>query len=513
MEFKAMYGTVALTDFPHFVINREIKSGSSEYFESLRRIKLNYYDYKKGVDFSPEGSNGDYVPSKIKFKNIKGLIDKEARFMFSQMPDVMIESENKEDEETLEPYKRMISKIINKTGISGKLLKAAKDCFVGGRVGCVVDFSERTAVGIRFYDALSFYYETDYNGEELTKFVTFEDISLSNNTNQKQYLVNRYERENNTVYMSSILYSSSGTIVSTLIPESEIDFDYIPAVVILNEGLTSDVKGVSDVEDLVQYEEGYNLVGNGDIDSERKNMNPVFVLVDMNHETTKNLSTSAGSLWDLESSEEKNEVHPSVLKLSPDMGHVDAVKTTLDRLKSTMYGELDIPDISVEGTLSGVTSYKAIRALYFPLSVRCDEKLKTWIPNLVRVFEIAVDFCKKNTDIVSKVYEVEELKEVRFTISVVENYALIADETEEKSLDLDEVNGLAKSRFSYMRKWRPDLKTDEDIENEIIRIAEEQNMFDTTSMNTSIQEKLEGDYADGKVDEKIDNISSELEEL
>lgn len=506
MEFQALYGSVALTNFPHFVINKEIESGSNEYFESLRQILLYYYDYKKGEDFFPEGSNGDYVPSNIKFRQIKGLIDKESRFMFSQMPDINISSVIVSEEKRLENYKKVINKIIEKTKISGKLLEASKDCFIGGRVGCVVDFSERNGVGIRFYDALHFYYETDYSREELTKFITFEDVSKTKNTNKSQYLVNRYEREGDKVKMSSILYSSSGTIIKILIPESVIEFDHIPAVVILNNGLSDDIRGVSDIEDLKGCESGYNLLGNGDIDSERKNMNPVYVLVDMNHETTKNLGTSAGSVWDLESSMIITEKHPQVTKLSPDMGHVEAVKTTLERIKGNMYSVLDIPDISVEGMLSGITSYKAIRALYFPLSVRCDEKLTAWIPELVRIFEIAVDFCKLNIETVKRVYEVEELPKVQYKIMVEANYALLADENEEKDIDLDEVNALAKSRYSYLKKWRPDLKTDEEIEEEILKIAEEQNMIDTLSANTRVQKRLEDEAIKEDVEKEIDDI-------
>lgn len=72
--------TKALVNFPYFVLKNE--TGYNSYKKELLNIKQNYLDYKKGAEFYPEGSSGDYVPSNIHFKIAKTLIDKEARFMF-----------------------------------------------------------------------------------------------------------------------------------------------------------------------------------------------------------------------------------------------------------------------------------------------------------------------------------------------------------------------------------------------------------------------------------------------
>lgn len=506
MEFKKAYCEVVLDDFPHFVINREIKSGTSDYVRKMQEIKQNYYNYKKGVDFIFEGTNGDYIPSNMKFKQIKTLIDKEARFMFSQMPDINIESETGEENDV----SVLVSKIIESVSFSGNLLKAAKDCFVAGRVSCVIDFSEKYGVGIRFYDALSFYYETEYSGEELTKFITFENVSETKNTNEKLYLVNRYEKEKGKIKMSSVIYDLSGKEIETLISESVLSIEYIPAVIIFNEGLVSENKGVSDVSDLVEYEQTYNMLGNADVDSERKNMNPIYVLIDMNHETTEDLSISAGSMWDMEHNQGMDDPKPDVKVLSPNMQHVDAVKTTLDRIKTSMYGEFDIPDISVEGTLSGITSYKAIRALYFPLTVRCDEKLKSWKPKLKRIFEIVIDFCVLNEQLVKKIYEVEKIGSSKQKITIVENYALLSDENEEKQMDLDEVNSEVRSRLSYLKKWRnEEFKTDEEAEEELLQIAKEKNMFDMLSVPSSLTKDFEEKEAEKEIESKAEDIQGE----
>ena len=271
--------TRALASFPYFVLKNEITSGYNLYTKELLEIKQNYLDYKKGAEFYTEGSGGDYSPSDIHFKIAKTLIDKEARFMFSQTPDVTIQPVDINETATkqAEQYQMLIDKVLKdkKSNFSRTLLQSAKDCFIGKRVACLVDFSEEDGIQTHFYNSLQFYYETEYGSDRLTKFISFENVNQTKSMQQRLYLVNRYEERNGTVYMSSILYNGTGKPQEEIIPEQAIELDYIPAVVIINDGTLEDKGGVSEIESLSEYESGYSRLGNGDIGRERKGMNPI----------------------------------------------------------------------------------------------------------------------------------------------------------------------------------------------------------------------------------------------
>lgn len=506
--------TKALASFPYFVLKNEITAGYNLYTKELLEIKQNYLDYKKGAEFYTEGSSGDYQPSDIRFKIAKTLIDKEARFMFSQTPDVFIQSvdTNEEQMKQVEQYQTLIDKVLKdkKNNFSRTLLQSAKDCFIGKRVACLVDFSEEDGIQIHFYNSLQFYYETEYGSDRLTKFISFENVNQTKSTQQRLYLVNRYEERDGTVYMSSILYNGLGVVQETVIPEQAIQLDYIPAVVIVNDGTLEDKRGVSEIESLTEYESGYSRLGNGDIDSERKGMNPIRYTVDMNSNTTKNLSSGAGAYWDLKSEQNQNEVHPMVGTLAPNMNHTEPVKATLDRLKTTMYNEIDMPNISEETMAGTITSGKALKALYYPLQVRCDEKLKTWKPAIEFIAEAIIDLAVLNKADVVSYYVLTGLEEVRYNIEVMENYALAEDEEEEKSSDLAEIAANARSRKSYIKKWRrSEFKTDAQIDEELMQIAIENNMMDSMSMNTQVQTELNKRGTSDKVDENIETVKTE----
>ena len=111
------------------------------------------------------------------------------------------------------------------------------------------------------------------------------------------------------------------------------------------------------------------------------------------------------------------------------------------------------------------------------------------------------------TDVVS-MYVLTELNEVQYNIEVIENYALSEDEEEEKNSDLAEIAANTRSRKSYIKKWRKEeLKTDEQIDNELMQIAIENNMFDTLSANTAVQSELDNISAKEEVKKEVDNIS------
>lgn len=506
--------TKALASFPYFVLKNEITAGYNLYTKELLEIKQNYLDYKKGAEFYTEGSSGDYQPSDIRFKIAKTLIDKEARFMFSQTPDVFIQSVDTEQTamKQVEQYQMLIDKVLKdkKNNFPKTLLQSAKDCFIGKRVACLVDFSEEDGIQTHFYNSLQFYYETEYGSDRLTKFISFENVNQTKSTQQRLYLVNRYEERDRTVYMSSILYNGLGVVQETVIPEQAIQLDYIPAVVIVNDGTLEDKQGVSEIASLTEYESGYSRLGNGDIDSERKGMNPIRYTVDMNSQTTKNLSSGAGAYWDLKSEQNQNEVHPMIGTLAPNMNHTEPVKVTLDRLKTTMYNEIDMPNISEETMAGTITSGKALKALYYPLQVRCDEKLKTWKPAIEFIAEAIIDLAVLNKADVVSYYVLTGLDEVQYNIEVMENYALAEDEEEEKNSDLAEIAANARSRKSYIRKWRrSEFKTDAQIDEELMQIAIENNMMDSMSMNTQVQAELNKRGTSDKVDENIEAVQTE----
>ena len=154
----------AYTQIPYSVFATELQgSFKSEFNAEISEI-LNYYNiYEKGAEFSSEGTGGDYVASDVRYKKARDLIDKESRFLFSIPPTFTVNpdrnglSEQEKDDNTV--LNESLNKVLSKIQFNADLVKAARDCFIGKRVACMLNFNELEGISATFLNATEFLYE------------------------------------------------------------------------------------------------------------------------------------------------------------------------------------------------------------------------------------------------------------------------------------------------------------------------------------------------------------------
>ena len=488
---EAENSTVVLSAFnriPYGLINEEVEGYTNDTLAELTQICKYYKVYKKGASFVSEGSNGDYVPADLPYKMAASLINKEARFLFADAPEITITPKGdlgKATQEALDQVTVMsdlVKTVLDSNRFEQQLIKAARDCFIGKRVACLVNFNEDDGVTVTFLPSTQFLYEMNVSNTKLRKFVAFIITRDSITLSEKCVFKKKYEVESvngkDVVYLEEAMYDGGGRLLEVVTERQEIMLDRIPAVIILNDGLTGDNLGESEIEVLEEYEKWYSKLSNADIDSERKSMNQIKYAIDMDSNSTKSLSTAPGAFWDLGSDQNLDNPHPAVGTINPDTSYSSALQQSLDRIKSTGYDQVDIPDINLQTMSGAITSGKALKAIYWPLIIRCKEKMKTWGPQLEAMVSIIIDgaivypHCiKRYTDdfLVSTAYEVE----------VEQKIPIPDDEVEEKNVDLAEVTAQVLSKKSYMKKWRG--LTDDEVTEELEQIAVEREMLETSS--------------------------------
>ena len=426
---KEENSTEVLTAFnriPYALINAEVSGAAKDTLDELTQICQYYKVYKKGASFTVEGTNGDYIPAKLKYKMAASLINKEARFLFAEPPDITVEPKgdlgkvSQEAKDALTVLNDLVKTILDGNKFEEALIKGAKDCFIGKRIAGLVNFNEEDGVTVTFLPSTQFIYETRIgNNNIITKFVPF-----------------------------------------------------------FIDGLTSENDGESEIDLLKDYEEWYSKLSNADIDAERKSMNPTKYTVDMESNSTKNLSTAAGAFWDLGSDQNLDKPAPQVGLLEPGMNYSDALKTSLDRIKTVGYEQIDMPNITLESMQGAITSGKSLKAIYWPLIVRCKEKMKMWGPQLRNLVDIIIQGAMVYPNCVKR-YTDDTIVPVAYEITVTQNTPLPEDEIEERNMDLAEVESKTMSRKAYMKKWRN--LTDDEVQEELEQIALERQMIEDSS--------------------------------
>lgn len=483
----------AYNKIPYSLINAEIEGSATDILTEFGQIMKYYKMFKKGVDFTTEGTGGHYVAAQLRYKKVATLIKKEARFLFGQKPDINIESDGdvgkitEEARAMITTYQNLLDKVLKKNKFEDILLKASKDCFIGKRVAMIANFNEEDGITIQFLPAINFIYETRLdNPEVLEKFVCFTVVKERTDLSSKRIFRKKfqieYTDEGQVCYLEETLHDGAGNLIETITEYQPTLFDKIPAVVIVNDGLTGETQGESEVDLLQSYEQWYSKLSNSDIDAERKGMNQTKYTTDMASNSTRNLPTGPGAYWDLQSDQNLEHPNPSVGVLPTDTSYSASLDTTLKRLRASMYEEVDIPDITLENIQGVVTSGKAMKCLYWPLIVRCQEKMKTWGPAIEYMAHIIIQGAMLYPNCIT-MYSDDTLSPVDYEINVVQNYPLPEDEEEEKTMDLAEVAGNTMSRKSYMKKWRQ--LTDHEADEELQQIALELSMLEGTNMETT----------------------------
>lgn len=476
MSLNDFMNTLFRNWVPRNMITEELSGlyGSTVLADMGRIIKF-YEIYENGTDFPT--SSGDYVPSELKYKEIRTLIDKEARFLFAKPPEFFVKPKDpgEETNRISGDYQAYINAVLKENKFTNSMVKAAKDCLIGERIAIFINFDEEHGIKISFCPSLEFVYEQNDYGE-LDKIVAFFALNDSTNADEQRIQKKKYWMENGKCHVSEGIYSGAGALVESLIDDLTTEFEYIPAVVILNGGLTGDTYGQSEIASLVEYEEYYNRLSNLDIDAERQGMNPIRYAIDVNPKTTKDLSLAAGAFWDLQTDPNSPNEGASgrVGVLENGMSYSSPLNITLARIKETMYAQLDVPSVSSSDMRGIVTSGKTLKAIYWGLIVRCDEKMLDWRPALEFMIQCLIDGAFLYPNIASK-YTTNSLSELDYVITVDNQYPLPEDEAEEKALDLSEIAGKARSIKSYLKKWQN--MTEDEANAEIQQIAIEQQML------------------------------------
>ena len=243
-----------------------------------------------------------------------------------------------------------------------------------------------------------------------------------------------------------------------IVEDEDTGLDRIPAYVIVNDGLSGDTDGESDVETIMDDDSWYSKMRSANLDSLRKSMNQVIWTSGVKPESFEKFTNAPGSIWDIEAdpaqaSASSNAAQVQVGTISNSFSYTSAYDGTLGNLKQEMYDALGIPDINLETMRSIITSGKAMKAIYWPLICRCEEKMTAWRPALEWLTELIL-YAGEVFPSLRQRYG--EFRPAEHIVSIDNQYPLPEDEESERTLDMQEVSSQNRSRKSYLMKWGGD---------------------------------------------------------
>lgn len=432
-------------------------------------IKL--YDIYEGPGQDWIVDEKDYTPTKKKTNYIKKLIKEEARFLFGKTPIFTVQVEDDKYQEQVEEINEYINKFLKDNLFEDKLVKGARDCFIGKRTAIKLHADTITkTIRVMFVPSLEFVYEPfEDRVDELKKIIFFHQMNQEQDKSKQIIWKQKYEMVDGKCILNEGFYNGNGDLLETLAVNVDLKLSGIPAYVILNDGLSGDLKGESDISEILDNGIEYNKLASEDLDALKKGMNRIIYGTDVDPAASKHFKLKPGAYWDVSTDIASDGKQAQIGTIDTDFNYDTRMENTLNRIKADMHEVLNIPMINNSDLQGMMTSGKSMKALYWQLITRCEEKMMSWRPALEWMIRAILEM--------NEVYNITTLPKLENFDVVVENqYPLQENEDEEMVLDLQKVNAQAMSRKTFIKKWAN--VADDIAEEELKQIQLEKQMLE-----------------------------------
>ena len=514
-------------------------SNDRRFIAELREVKQ-YYEFYEGRVWTPEDDfnddrgqlwrvkDRDYKPTREVRNITKKLMKKQKRFMTAVQPDIILSSVDDADKDRIEDKRILLDRILDDGKFWNKFSKAFLDCTIGKRVLLVMSIDEEDEccpIKFRFYTMPEFTYEYDPNdSDKLLKVqIAYQDKDTVGKIQQEQRWHKWiYEmREDGYCWCTYEIVDGTNTIAFVEVPVSpsineEVEAEttqvelheewntmltQLPCKVIFNDGLTGDIRGASDVKDLMDMATDYNKTVSDYRDALRFKMFEQPVFIDADSTSLQNIKIAPNAIIDLKSDPTLGDgsSSSSIAKaqmLSSTFNFQAAADAYLERLKKDMYECMDQP---LPESLVNVASGKALRMLNDDLISRCEEKWQEWdeailwLLDLIETVVVEGGYYKDLPNI--------ECMSLETTCVLNHNYPIPDDEAETKEIAIKEVEAQVRSHQSYIREFGSQNEADKEFEE----ILEEVDMINQSNNAMAGLDGMDGAGQMDTEDEPEDN--------
>jgi SPP1 family phage portal protein len=458
------------------LLEAELQGVYGDYLQKVSQI-IKWYEIYDGEQEWDTATGLDYEPTKKVTNIIKKLIDTRARFMFGRMPyfDIRpVQADAKGSttyQDQAQEKEDLLEQIFKANKFHSKLLKARKDCSIGGKVAIKLWAHKDQGLKIIFSPAMEFFPQFDLDDVDMLEKVPFV-YALNNETVPEKQKVKKqvWEMQGNRCILNESTHDGKGNLISIEYQDYYTGLDFIPVIIIQNGGLTGETEGVSDVELLWQNQDAYNKLTSDDMDALKFQMFGQDVVTDAAEASLENLKIAPGALVDLQTdmAQASEGRQAKMDRLESGFSYKDKFEDTVNRIKNDMYDTMEVPNVSLEQLKGLMQSGKSMKALYWALMAACDEDWTEWGPCL----EQMVEYIFRMVDTYN-LYGARAVAKYETTLGIERYYPIQENEDDQKRTDMEEVTTQVRSRKSYIKKW---LEV-EDIDAELEQIQLEQQML------------------------------------
>lgn len=498
-----------LTKDPKFKRELEEVAKYYEFFDGFDTLDLNL-DY--GQTWKIKEDSLDYTPTREVRNYARKLIKKQARFMMGNESLISFNPTQEGDSalDVAEKKRILFDHILEQANFWSNAKKALIDATVGKRVLMTVLGNDGEGIKIRFYPMPQFTYIVDprdssrllsvdivyqdertkglESGEQLWHHYKYEMLSnaddesltideaeqtcwltyaLTNGDDEQLFVKKSNTGEEGTVQLTTqVKEANIITIKDNLGNEVEVpqiiqekvdtELSQIPARVILNESLTGDIYGSSDIKDLITIADNYNRTVSDLRDALKFKMFEQPVVIDGDSKAIQGMKIAPNALVDMKTDPSLKMGQGAgrqaqVTTISGSFNFLPSVQYYLDEAKKAMYELMDQPlPEKIQDAPSGV----AILFLFYDLMARCDEKWLEWDSAITWMVSMIEELLEKVNIVYPALTEdILNSWQLPTTLSIKHEYPLPSNQVEKRQVAIQEVSANVRSHSSYISEF------------------------------------------------------------
>lgn len=430
--------------------------GSQEWERIQKQIKYyEYFDGKQHIDPRtgqlvkakdlPRPDGLDYDPTRYVTNYFKAFIKRKSRWQMGGEHSVnvtpkMIDPSEKQTEPDYEPsqeqlqenkradgYEKLLNQLWKENKMREKLLQAARDRLIAGRVACKIVFNPRNGkihwVFRPDYEVFPVYSDDDF--EEL---IAVHFVYAFERDNRLFYRKQTYSLENGQCFIEEAEYTEVLELVRMLTPKAPLGIDFIPVVLFPMSDLSGSQGLSTEAEDIKQQTDVLNQLSEDAIDSLKFEMFSMTALINVPEGTADKMRIAPGSILELAGGLNDTK-SPDVKKVEGGFRWKDAYKDTYNRIKGALHEITGIPNIVPNELNFGGMNSEAMHLLFHSIISETEEHWLIWQERLQELHEKTIRYLQARLNAPSFNYDKEVLRligsdyenEIKFALPLPDN--------------------------------------------------------------------------------------------
>jgi hypothetical protein len=393
--------------------------GKTEWERIQNQIK--YYEYYNGkqhvhphtgqlvkAEDLPRPDGLDYDPTRYTTNYFKTFIQRKSRWQMGgkhtvnvtaklidppevqAAPDYVPSPEQERENQRAEGYEELLRQLWKENKMREKLLQAARDRLIAGRVGCKIVFNPRTGK-IHWVFRPDYEIFPVYSDDDFEELIAVHFVHAFERDNKVFYRKQTFSLENGECFIEEADYTEGLELERVITPKSPLGIDFIPVVLFPMSDLSGSEGHSTEAEDIKQQTDVLNQLNEDAIDSLKFEMFSMTALINVPEGTAGKLQIAPGSVLELAGGIKDGQA-PEIKKVEGGFRWKDAYKDTYNRIKGALHEITGIPNIVPDELNFGGMNSEAMHLLFHSIISETEEHWLIWQERLQELHEKTVRY-------------------------------------------------------------------------------------------------------------------------